>query len=330
MHTPIRFGGGSGNGSDDCTATADDVLESKTAIYNGSDDEPVAGSMVDKSGTTQSATASLDTTNSRVQMTIPTTGKYSTTSKLYAAYSTIRNLIGLTAAKIATGYTILGLSGTYKGLGNATAAQVLSGKTFSTASLSNATGTMTNKAGTTTSATPSLDTTNSRVKMTIPTTAYYDTSAVLYATYSTIRNLIGLTAAKLGYGKTCLGLTGTYKPTVKQISASAACGFKSTSTSDTSEEDSYTCTAAGTCYYNGFSASESSSQAVTCEIYKNGTLVDSRNIDSDNDYAWRGTMQEQSFSVASGDVIKVKAAVVYSSSSYSRMSHIDATIVTYP
>ena len=52
--------------------------------------------------------------------------------------------IGLTAAKIAIGNTILGIDGTYKGLGNATTAQVLTGVKFSTASLSNATGTMPN------------------------------------------------------------------------------------------------------------------------------------------------------------------------------------------
>lgn len=52
--------------------------------------------------------------------------------------------IGLSAAKIAIGNTILGINGTYTGLGNATATQVLAGAKFSTASLSNATGTMQN------------------------------------------------------------------------------------------------------------------------------------------------------------------------------------------
>lgn len=138
---------GSGN------AAKADVLAGKT--FTNDDGVEYTGTMVDKSGTTQSATASLDTTNSRLQMTIPATGKYSTTSKIYVAYSTIRSLIGLTAAKIATGNTILGLAGTYKGLGDAVAANVLSGKKFSTASLSNASGTMTNNGAISKTITPS-------------------------------------------------------------------------------------------------------------------------------------------------------------------------------
>lgn len=165
-------GGGGGTTSDELTATKGDVLKGKTAVTSDSDDEAITGTleltgnagdgdvlagkgyyntdpktkrtgtMADKSGTTQSAAASLDSGNSRVQMTIPATGKYSTASKLYATYTAILDLIGLTAAKIAIGNTILGRAGTYKGLGDAAVGHVLKGKKFSTASLSNATGTM--------------------------------------------------------------------------------------------------------------------------------------------------------------------------------------------
>lgn len=164
--------GGGGTTSDELTATKGDVLKGKTAVTSDSDDEAITGTleltgnagdgdvlagkgyyntdpktkrtgtMADKSGTTQSAAASLDSGNSRVQMTIPATGKYSTASKLYATYTAILDLIGLTAAKIAIGNTILGRAGTYKGLGDAAVGHVLKGKKFSTASLSNATGTM--------------------------------------------------------------------------------------------------------------------------------------------------------------------------------------------
>lgn len=57
---------------------------------------------------------------------------------------------GLTAAKLAQGQSAFGLTGTYKGLGNAAAADVRSGKTFSTAALSNAAGTMPEQGGSTT------------------------------------------------------------------------------------------------------------------------------------------------------------------------------------
>lgn len=44
-HIPINFGGGSGNGSDDCTGTAAELLKGYTGILKGSDDEPVTGTL---------------------------------------------------------------------------------------------------------------------------------------------------------------------------------------------------------------------------------------------------------------------------------------------
>lgn len=99
---------GSGN------ALAGDVLKGKT--FTNDDGVEYTGTLEDKSGTAQSATASLDATNSRLQMTIPATGKYSTASKIYAAYSAIRSLIGLTADKIWYNETILGLKSSRSGI----------------------------------------------------------------------------------------------------------------------------------------------------------------------------------------------------------------------
>lgn len=128
---PVNFGGGSGSGSDDCTAKAEHVLAPYTAITSDSDDEPIEGTLQDKSGTTQQATSSLDSANSRLQMTIPTTAKYSTASKLYAAYSAIRSLIGLTADKLWTGVTILGMKSTRSALGAKTYTPGTSNQTIS-------------------------------------------------------------------------------------------------------------------------------------------------------------------------------------------------------
>ena len=43
----VLFSGGDGNGvySEDCTATANDILKGKTALFNGSDDEVVEGTL---------------------------------------------------------------------------------------------------------------------------------------------------------------------------------------------------------------------------------------------------------------------------------------------
>lgn len=49
-HIPINFGGGSGSGSDDCTAGREHVLQNYTAITSESDDEPAEGTMPDKTG----------------------------------------------------------------------------------------------------------------------------------------------------------------------------------------------------------------------------------------------------------------------------------------
>lgn len=92
------------------------------------------------------------------------------------------------------------------GSGNATKADVLAGKTFTNDDGVEYTGTLADNSGTARAATPSLDAANSRLQMTIPATAKYDTASKLTAAYSTIRSLIGLTADKLWYNTTILGL----------------------------------------------------------------------------------------------------------------------------
>lgn len=95
---------GSGN------ATKTDVLSGKT--FTNDDGIEYVGSMTNNEGTLKSATGSLDSTNKRVQLAVPANAYYSTASKLYIAYATLASLIGLTAAKIVKGNTILGITGT--------------------------------------------------------------------------------------------------------------------------------------------------------------------------------------------------------------------------
>ena len=208
-----------------------DVVASKT-FYTTNPKSKQTGTLADKNGTTQSATASLDNSNSRLQMTIPATGRYNTSSKLYAAFSSIANLIGLTAAKLANGQKVLGLTGTYKGLGNASAAQVLEGKTFSTASLSNATGTMTNQGAKTASL-------NAGGTYTIPA-GYHNGSGKVTANALSGQTSGTAVAADIVTGKTAwvngskitgnMGTMagGTYHPTASQQIISCA-GKKMTS-----------------------------------------------------------------------------------------------------
>lgn len=98
---------GSGN------AVASDVLKGKT--FTNDDGKEYTGSLEDKSGTVQMGTVSLDTANSRVQMAIPATAKYDTKSKVYTAYLTLANLIGLNASVLKKGVNILGIAGSWEG-----------------------------------------------------------------------------------------------------------------------------------------------------------------------------------------------------------------------
>ena len=104
--------------------------------------------------------------------------------------------------------------------GDATAANVLSGKTFFSDSYTAKTGTMTDSSGTTKSATGTLDATNKRVQLTVPANAYYSTTSKLYIAYSTLATLIGLTAAKIVKGNTILGIAGTANAAVTSQSGS--------------------------------------------------------------------------------------------------------------
>lgn len=114
--------------SDEVTASKADVLAGKTALTSDSNDEAVAGTLPDKTGTVQEGAAALDGTNARFTLTIPATGKYTGTSKLFTAYTRVASLIGLTAAKIMKGNTILNIEGTATSDATAAEADILSGK----------------------------------------------------------------------------------------------------------------------------------------------------------------------------------------------------------
>ena len=60
----------------------------------------------------QASSAFLYNNDGNLYFSIPANGMYSTGNRIYAKYATIASAIGLTAAKIVKGNTILGIAGT--------------------------------------------------------------------------------------------------------------------------------------------------------------------------------------------------------------------------
>lgn len=179
------------------TVVAEVLLEGYTA--HDANQEQIVGTLPDKTGTEEyTATATLDSTNSELQMTIPAMGKYGTNNKLKATFAKIASLIGLTAAKLVKGNTILGITGNSNNMdtsvGTITSANQLlkgiigcsDGKTY--------TGTVVDRRGTTVAATAvSQD----------DTYTYFKTPAGCYSEESMVRtensNLTSEKTTRVGF-----------------------------------------------------------------------------------------------------------------------------------
>jgi hypothetical protein len=88
-------------------AVAANILSGIKAWVDGLE---VTGNMTNNSGTTHDAVSGAIT--GYVQFTVPENGFYDTYAKLQESNAHLAATIGLTAAKIKTGYTILGIAGT--------------------------------------------------------------------------------------------------------------------------------------------------------------------------------------------------------------------------
>lgn len=141
---PIGATGG-GAGSDDCTATAAELLKGYTGILKGSDDEPVPGTL-ELTGNAQAGhvlngetfytnnakskqTGTMpnrgdyngwgnskgnDAGNQRMWVKIPQ-GYYNENANVFLSWADIRNMAGITADKIKKGESIMGIIGSFEG-----------------------------------------------------------------------------------------------------------------------------------------------------------------------------------------------------------------------
>lgn len=211
-------GGGGGAKSDETNVTKEYVLAGRTYIGSDTDDEVGTGTMPDKAGTTQSASGSIDSANKRVQLTIPSLGRYSTTSKLYIAYSTLASLIGLTAAKLWPNNTVLGITSNKQTMGQQTITPSTSQQTVSCSGKAMTGNVIVNAIpnikGAITDAVSAMFSSNYiHVRL---SRGYYNTNASsgypeARVSASAMRNTLGISADKIKKGVSICGITGTFE-----------------------------------------------------------------------------------------------------------------------
>lgn len=189
-----------GKDSSDANASATDVLSGKTAYINN---EKVTGTMANN--------GALSYTPSTSEQTIP--AGYTSGGTIAAVTASIDP--NITADKIKTGVEILGVTGTFTSDANATAADIISGKTAYVNGTKITGSQALTEADYSFTATATDDSVNNKIK--VESAALANTIAVASGnkltttiSYADLAALIGLTADKIKEGETILGITGTY------------------------------------------------------------------------------------------------------------------------
>lgn len=208
--------GGGGNGSDDVTATRDYLVEGYTAILSDSDDEPAEGTLPNNGGVQMAESLETDGANTELRARVPYGAYYKENYQgrmlspyIRMAFDKVRAAIGYTnAAKVLNDTTIAGLKGTMVKRGS-----------YNVGDVANDSG-------------------NNRINIYIDQGGYVTGNSShsnrhgLYILYSTLRNVLGITAEKLWPGNTIAGVMSNKKTmagqtiTPRSTSQTISCGGK--------------------------------------------------------------------------------------------------------
>jgi hypothetical protein len=312
---------GGGVMTDDLTAQAAHVRAGDTFYGAGSDDEQV-GTLVDRSIPVgiiipdagdaalhmADAVRAEEASDGVVRvMLAPPVGDYPG-GESGAYVGALPSALGVTADKIASGQMAAGIEGAYDADGTASASDMKAGIVAYSKGVK-VTGKQTDYGNV-------AKTLNAGESYNI-NEGFYGSGKISAASLASQQNAVasafGITAAKVANGQTIAGVAGAYKGTAHSFGNYACYSARSSNHDyeDQHYDESFTMPRAGIVYYSGFSSllhhTESSSNTpIYCRIYKNGTIVDSRDIVKTDTWIWRGTMVNKSFTANKGDVIRIQ------------------------
>lgn len=277
----------------DATISASDVRENKSGYKGGS---LIHGSIPD---------------NTVTEIQPGTSEKTIGVGQYIAKAIKILGDVKLIAENIKSGVSIFGVKGTFTSDATVSPSDILSGKT-AYKNGGRISGTMADR-GAYGYASGFGEGADYYAFNNIPSGYYHETSGTaawspeVRLSKNAVRNALGVAARKIVKGESIAGIAGTAQiRTIQSISQVAThdvngCDHEPGDVQFTMQQN-------GWVVYSGFTLHKGiiGSWCCICEIYKNGVLIDHRNIDQNNRYTWRGTMQNKFFAANAGDVILVR------------------------
>ncbi|MEY8352627.1 hypothetical protein AALB39_04630 [Lachnospiraceae bacterium 54-53] len=211
-----NIGGGGGIGSDELTVTAGKVVEGYTYVGADTDDEIGDGAIPNRASST--ASQNVTTSGSNLVTRIPN-GAYITNAssgypEIITSLSSVASVGGLTAAKLLSGQSALGVSGTATNDANVQAQYLLTGQIAYGKNGTKVNGTMPLNSSNYWNNSLGLGLESDNLYSFFPTGYYpqFDTRGSLHRIpIDRLRSVLGVTSNKILEGQSIAGITGTAK-----------------------------------------------------------------------------------------------------------------------